>query len=401
LPQNEDLALLTFSERFYFSIRNFIVQIESLKFFEDIPGIWKRAYLWLCFWYALNYGVGTFITFELSTPHTYIFWNAFNLFEALCILIIAIFFYSNWLFRFSVYFQVAGHLIGAMAHFLIMGSLSYYLQDYVEGYVGWDSWKDHLVTLLRWEGLHFHDQYIITVGVYYVIRYFQGLQKQEMEKSELALKNREMQISLLKSQINPHFLFNTLNSINTLIGSSKEQARKVITQLSDIFRYALDSHGDQMVKLIHELDFIDNYIRIQQVRFGDRMKFVKQVDFSCLSVKIPPMILQPLVENSVKYGIAPKDDGGTIILTVKRFNNMIYFEVKDDGLGSKAKKVMDGTYSGGVGLTNTDKRLKSIFGPGSGLRILSNEWGYTVSFFIPFEDYQQESSPVKELNKAV
>ena len=139
--------------------------------------------------------------------------------------------------------QVAGHLLGTMVHFLLMGSLSYYLENYVEGYIGWDIWKSHLVGLLRWEGLHFHDQYIITVGVYYVIRYFQGLQRQEQEKSELTLKNREMQISLLKSQINPHFLFNTLNSINTLIGSSKEQARKVITQLSDIFRYALDSRG--------------------------------------------------------------------------------------------------------------------------------------------------------------
>jgi hypothetical protein len=382
-------------------LRNFNAQFTSLKFFEDIPGIWRRAYFLLCIWYALNYGVGTFIEYELNTHYTYIFWNALGLFTGLCVLIIGIFFYSNWLFKFSVYVQIAGHFVGAMLHFFTMGSLSYYLEDYVEGYIGWDIWKDHLVLLLTAEGLHFHDQYIITVGVYYVIRYFQGLQKQEMEKSELTLKNREMQISLLKSQINPHFLFNTLNSINTLIGSSKEQARKVITQLSDIFRYALDSHGDQMVKLIHELDFIDNYIRIQQVRFGDRMKFVKQVDFSCLSVKIPPMILQPLVENSVKYGIAPKDDGGTIILTVKRFNNMIYFEVKDDGLGSKAKKVMDGTYSGGVGLSNTDKRLKSIFGSGSGLRILSNEWGYTVSFFIPFEDSHQDSIVVKELNKAV
>jgi sensor histidine kinase YesM len=218
-----------------------------------------------------------------------------------------------------------------------------------------------------------------------VIRYFQGVQKQEEEKSKLNIKNREMQISLLKSQINPHFLFNTLNSINTLIGSSKEQARRVITQLSDIFRYALDSHGDQMVRLIHELDFIDNYIRIQQVRFGDRLKFVKQVDFSCLGVRIPPMILQPLVENSVKYGIAPKDDGGTIVLTVKRFNTMIFFEVKDDGLGSNAKKVMDGS-SSGVGIKNTDQRLKSIFGAGSGLRVRSNEWGYSVSFFIPYEE---------------
>jgi len=372
-----------------------MLNLLGLKFLDDIPRIWKRAYLLLCTWFALNYAVGTFIEWRLENPNSYIFWNALYLFEALGLLIIGIFFYSNWLFQFSIYIQVVGHFAGAMTHFLIMGSLSYYLEDYVEGYAGVDSWKDHLVALLKWEGLHFHDQYIITIGVYYVIRYFQGLQKKEQEKSELNLKNREMQISLLKSQINPHFLFNTLNSINTLIGSSKEQARKVITQLSDVFRYALDSHGDQMVKLIHELDFIDNYIRIQQVRFGDRMKFVKQVDFSCLNVEIPPMILQPLVENSVKYGIAPKEDGGTIILTVKRFNSMIFFEVKDDGLGSNAKKVMDGS-SSGVGLKNTDQRLRSIFGSDSGLRIRSNEWGYSVSFFIPYEDQAKPTQPIPE-----
>jgi two-component system LytT family sensor kinase len=376
--------------------------LVSLKLIDDIPNTWKRAYLWLCFWFAINYGVGAFIEWNLNTKQSFVFWNAAHLFQVLCLLIIIVFFYSNWLFRFNVYLQVVGHLIGSMMHFLIMGSLSYYLENYREGYIGWNVWNDHLIGLLRWQGLRFHDQYIITVGVYYVIRYFQGLQRQEKEKSELTLKNREMQISLLKSQINPHFLFNTLNSINTLIGANKEQARKVITQLSDIFRYALDSHGDQMVRLIHELDFIDNYIRIQQVRFGDRMKFVKQVDFTCLSVAIPPMILQPLVENSVKYGIAPKDDGGTIILTVKRFNNMIFFEVKDDGLGSNAKKVMDGTTSGGVGLKNTDQRLKSIFGPGSGLRIRSNEWGYSVSFFIPIEDDKVQQLTMQDLNsKAV
>lgn len=372
----------------------------ALKFIEDIPRIWKRAYLLLCIWYAAKYAVGTFLEWKLENPSTYIFWNALYMFEALCLLIIAIFFYSNWLFRFSVYFQVAGHVAGAMTHFFLMGTLSYIVEDHVEGYSGWDFWKAHIIGLLKWEGLHFHDQYIITIGVYYVIRYFLGLQKEETEKSELNLKNREMQLSLLKSQINPHFLFNTLNSINTLIGSSKEQARKVITQLSDIFRYALDSHGDQMVKLIQELDFIDNYIRIQQVRFGDRLKFIKQVDFSCLNVPIPPMILQPLVENSVKYGIAPKDDGGTIVLTVKRFNNMIFFEVKDDGLGSNAKKIMDGS-SNGVGMKNTDQRLKSIFGPGSGLRIRSNEWGYSVSFFIPFEEEGQSTSEETLKSQAV
>jgi sensor histidine kinase YesM len=215
-----------------------------------------------------------------------------------------------------------------------------------------------------------------------VIRYFQGLEKEEKEKSELALKNKEMQISLLKSQINPHFLFNTLNSISTLIHSSKDQARKVITQLSDIFRYALDSHTGKMVKLIHEIDFIDNYIRIQQVRFGDRLHFQKDVDSRCFELSIPPMILQPLVENAVKYGIAPKEEGGTIHLIIKQIPGAVYFEVTDDGLGIHAKKVMDGT-AGGVGMTNTDLRLKSYYGPTANLNVTATDKGYSVSFSIP------------------
>jgi len=97
------------------------------------------------------------------------------------------------------------------------------------------------------------------------------------------------------------------------------------------------------------------------------------------------MILQPLVENSVKYGIAPKDDGGTISLTVRRSGNIIFFEVKDDGLGTKAKKVMDGS-SSGVGMANTDLRLKSYFGPQSGLRVRATDRGYSVNFFIEADE---------------
>ncbi|HET9055000.1 MAG TPA: histidine kinase, partial [Cyclobacteriaceae bacterium] len=333
-----------------------------MNIFDQIPRIWKRAYLLLCLWYFINYTVGALLRWKLDLPSNielsgYVFWNGLYLYEALCVLMILILFYSHFLFQFKLYIQVVGHLAGVIVFFLIMGSFSYYLEDYVEGFVGFYNWKQHILGLLKWEGMHVHDQYVITVAVYYVIRYFEHMQKREQEKSELALKNREMQLSLLKSQINPHFLFNTLNSINTLVGSSKEQARKVITQLSDIFRYALDSHGDKPVKLVHELDFIDNYIRIQQVRFGTRLKFVKQVDYTCLGIVIPPMILQPLVENSVKYGIAPKDEGGTIVVTVKRINQMIFFEVKDDGLGVNSKKIMDGN-SNGVGIRNTDERLR-------------------------------------------
>jgi two-component sensor histidine kinase len=348
---------------------------------ENIPKIWTRAYFLICLWYAINFAISAFFEWKLFRPFPYVLWGGFFLFEALCLLIILIFLYSHWLSRFHMNYQIGGHLAGIVGFFYVMGTLSWYFTDYLDGLIYYENWKDYMTGLLSWEALRFHDQYIITVGVYYVIRYFQGLQKKDQEKSELALKNKEMQISLLKSQINPHFLFNTLNSISTLMHTSKDQARKMITQLADVFRYALDSHKAENVELTNEVQFIENYIKIQQVRFGDRLRFHKDVDPDCLSMRIPPMILQPLIENSVKYGIAPKEDGGNIYLTVKRDGQKVYFEVRDDGLGSKAKKVMDSGGSG-VGLANTEMRLKSYYGKEAKLRINKNESGYSVSFWI-------------------
>ena len=352
-----------------------------LRVVDNIPKIWTRAYFLICLWYAINFALSAFFEWKLFRPFPYVLWGGFFLFEALCLMIILIFLYSHWLSRYHIYTQVAGHLAGIVVFFYVMGTLSYYFTDYLDGLVYYENWKDYMTGLLSWEALRFHDQYIITVGVYYVIRYFQGLQRQDKERSELALKNKEMQISLLKSQINPHFLFNTLNSISTLMHSSKDQARKMITQLGDVFRYALDSHKTETVELNSEVQFIENYIKIQQVRFGDRLRFHKNIDPNCLSMRIPPMILQPLIENSVKYGIAPKEDGGNIYLTVKQEGPKIYFEVRDDGLGSKAKKVMDSGGSG-VGMANTEMRLKSYYGPESRLRIRKSDDGYSVSFWI-------------------
>lgn len=367
-----------------------------MKWIDSIPKIWKRAYLLICIWYAINFAISAFFEWKFVNPSYYVLWNGFFLFEALCLFIILIFLWSHLLFHFSSVLQISGHLLGLIVFFLVMGTLSYYFTDYMDGLVYFEHWKEYMLGLMSWDALRFYDQYIITVGVFYVIQYFQGLQRKDQEKSELALKNKEMQISLLKSQINPHFLFNTLNSISTLVHSSKEQARKVITQLSDIFRYALDSHSGEMVKLIHEINFIENYIRIQQVRFGERLRFEKNIDPSCMNISIPPMILQPLVENSVKYGIGPKEEGGTISLTVKRSGNIVLFEVKDDGLGSNAKTVMDGS-SSGIGMANTDLRLKSYFGPESKLRISSNDRGYSVSFYV--KDIEGKSSSAKTVTE--
>ena len=351
--------------------------------------------MFICLWYAINFLISAIFEWKFVHPAPYVFWNALFLYEALCVSIILIFLWSHWLSRFKASVQVSAHIFGILMFFLLMGTLSYYFTDYLDGLVYFDHWKEYMLELMSWDALRFYDQYIITVGVYYVIRYFQGLQRQEQEKSELAIKNKEMQISLLKSQINPHFLFNTLNSISTLMHSSKEKARRVITQLSDIFRYALDAHSDEMVKLVHEINFIENYMRIQQVRFGERLQFKTDIDPDCLGIAIPPMILQPLVENAVKYGIAPKEEGGTINLTVRRSGKIIFFEVRDNGLGTKAKKIMDGS-SSGVGMPNTDQRLKSYYGQQSGLRIRANEKGYAVSFFIEVKEKENKEKEENE-----
>lgn len=265
-----------------------------------------------------------------------------------------------------------------------MGSAAYFLESYLEGDVYMEDWLIYLKELLSWEMLRYHDQYIISLFVYYIIRYIKTLTDKESEKTSLALKNKEMELSLLKSQINPHFLFNTLNSISTLINFNKEKARKMITQLSSVFRFAMESHGNQLVDLEKELDFIDNYILIQKVRFEDRLNYTKDIHEDCMHMKLPPMILQPLIENSVKYGIGPKEDGGTISLTIKPIiGGGVHFEVKDDGLGSSAPKVLDSNESGsGIGLKNSDMRLRKTFGPTSSLKIKSSENGYKVSFII-------------------
>lgn len=350
----------------------------------------------ICGWYAFNFALSSIIEWQVFQPYnTSVLWNGLYMFEALCIFVALIFFYSYWLIQLKIPLQIAGHIIGLIVYFMSMSYISYYFDYFLDGLVFFDDYKEYMLNLLSWDAMRFYDQYIIAVAVFYMIRYFEYVQRKEKEQSQLALKNKEMQLALLKSQINPHFLFNTLNSISMLISSSKEKARKVITQLSDVFRYALDSHSGVMVKLHHELDFIENYIKIQQVRFGDRLNYVTQIDPECLGMDVPPMVLQPLVENSVKYGIGPKDDGGTILLIIKKQEEGVYFEVTDDGLGTNASKVLDGK-STGIGLKNSDRRLKSLFGNSAALIIEPKSDGYTVKFIIPSVDFNKPES-IKEL----
>jgi two-component system LytT family sensor kinase len=187
---------------------------------------------------------------------------------------------------------------------------------------------------------------------------------QEQEKLLLAAK-----IEALANQINPHFLFNTLASISSLIRTKPETARMLITKLSGMLRRLMRS-TDHFVTLREELESIDEYLDIEVVRFGPQLKVDKQIAVQTLDVIVPSMILQPLVENSIKHGLARKVGGGRItIKTIVRDGHTL-IEVHDDGLGMTAEQ-LGHALGDGIGLSNVNERLRTIYGANCHLMLTS------------------------------
>src|SRR5262249_1822728 len=187
---------------------------------------------------------------------------------------------------------------------------------------------------------------------------------QEQEKLLLAAK-----IEALASQINPHFLFNTLASISSLIRTQPETARMLITKLSGLLRRLMRS-TDHFVTLREELESIDEYLDIETVRFGSQLNVEKQISDDTLDVIVPSMILQPLVENSIKHGLSRKVGGGRITIKTALTNGHALIEVHDDGLGMSEER-LEHPFAGGIGLNNVNERLRTIYGVGCQLKLTS------------------------------
>ena len=200
---------------------------------------------------------------------------------------------------------------------------------------------------------------------------------QEQEKLLLAAK-----VEALKSQINPHFLFNTLTSISSLIRSEPEMARTLINKLSGLLRRLLRSDA-HFVALRDELASIDEYLDIEVIRFGPKLQVRKEIDPSTMDVIVPSMILQPLVENSIKHGLSRKIGAGTIVIRSWREQARVVIEVHDDGTGFLLER-LDQPMASGIGLTNVRERLRVIYGAGYQLRLTSAPGkGTTATIEIP------------------
>src|SRR5579863_5322307 len=195
----------------------------------------------------------------------------------------------------------------------------------------------------------------------------------KLEEQERLLLHARMEA--LQNQINPHFLFNTLNSISSLVRFDPDKARDVISKLATILRRLLNS-ADSFVPLREEVEFIDNYLDIEVVRFGpDKLRVVKELDQASLDVMVPSMLLQPLVENSIKHGLSSMVDGGSIYLRSRLSDSRLVIEVEDDGVGMPAAPSLESSsrQGTGIGMANISERLQVLYGDAARMTIDSQE----------------------------
>jgi len=243
------------------------------------------------------------------------------------------------------------------------------LVDYVSGIMG------SFYILLCWSGLYFG------------IKYYQQLQEQTQQTLKATAAAHQAQLKMLRYQLNPHFLFNTLNAISTLIlDGANETANLTVSRLSDFLRYTLDNDPMKRVTLGSELGAIDLYLEIEKVRFGDRLIISKSVEDRALLALVPSLILQPLIENAIKYAITPLEDGGTLRISAKVQHSTLVLQLSDTGpgLGNGGQKHK----SSGVGLKNTRERLQQLYGDQQAFTLAPNDpSGLVVTINIPFETH--------------
>jgi two-component system, LytTR family, sensor kinase len=242
---------------------------------------------------------------------------------------------------------------------------------------------------------------IIAIGI--ELKIFNSVRIQiKLEEQERLLLHARMEA--LQNQINPHFLFNTLNSISSLVRFDPDKARDVIFKLATILRRLMSS-GEAFAPLRDEFEFIDNYLDIEVIRFGrDKLRIFKELDPGSLDVIVPSMLLQPLVENSIKHGISSKVEGGSIYLRSRLIDDRLVIEVEDDGVGMAAAQLQDrgGWHGMGIGMANISERLQVLYGDGARMTIDSHEGKGTLvrirlpllqdSSAIPVGFYEERSS---------
>ena len=284
----------------------------------------------------------------------------------------------RWMYALQWYWRGCIHLLLAPVYAVLNYGYLYYIVVWFGGTTAAEPLKNSGGWLLYFNLLI----YLLQFTLYHSYEILRQLRVKEKIALELSALRKEQELAALKAQINPHFLFNTLNSISAMAATDAEETRTMIAQLADLLRYAMESSKKDFVLLKDELQFVQDYLALESKRLGDRLTTKFQVDQSIDSLLLPPMILQTLIENAIKHGIAPAEEGGCVCVQIQRQKEGIVFLISNTGICISCPDPL--TAANGVGLKNTDARLRKMYGDLSRLKIRPlAEGGCEVTFTLP------------------
>jgi len=212
----------------------------------------------------------------------------------------------------------------------------------------------------------FYEYFQLTMiaGVVHAVEYARSLRETRLRATQLEHRLSEARLEVLRSELQPHFLFNALHAISTLMHRNVEAADEMVTQLGDLLRLSLDTRNVQQVPLREELGVLEPYLNILRIRFGDRLTVSVDVEPGLMEVRVPLFILQPLVENAVNHGISRRAGAGTVAIRARGVDDSVQITVADDGAGLDSHSVAEG-----IGLSNTRLRLEQLYGSAGGLAL--------------------------------
>jgi signal transduction histidine kinase len=278
--------------------------------------------------------------------------------------------------------------------FLWLKSRSYIFYGWFEKSKDMEAWKEEIgpaaeaIEKFSYMNYFFSTTAIIVAWsvLYFAIKYYQIFQEVQKSALKSAAMAHEAQLKMLRYQLNPHFLFNTLNAISTLVLEQQtEMANRMVTKLSSFLRYSLDNDPMQKITLEQELAALKLYLDIEKVRFEERLSLELDIGEEASGALIPSLLLQPLEENAIKYGIARSEQGGHLRIAARVFAGDLLLELSDDGPGVE---LVDGQIpdANGVGLRNTRERLLELYGTAHSFRLSKTEpHGLTIRIRIPHE----------------
>jgi LytS/YehU family sensor histidine kinase len=250
----------------------------------------------------------------------------------------------------------------------------------------WEVYQSYVVADLHFNIL----SYWAILGIWHAVQYYRKSRERQLAAAQLERSLTQARLEALRMQLQPHFLFNTLHGISTLMHRDPEAANHLIVRLSDLLRLTLEHPGAQEIPLKRELEFLEPYLEIERTRFQDRLTVSLEIDPATLDACVPCLILQPLVENAVRHGIMPRSSSGHIEIRAQRRNGMLRLEVRDDGIGLRQNAGREGS---GIGLGNTRARLEHLYGRAHRFELSpAPGGGLVVSLAIPFHEYQPLSS---------